>query len=511
MVLPYSASYGAWSVVTAVVLGILLILKLFTGKDKNLPPGPRGFPIIGSLHLLGKHPHQDLAKLAETYGPVMSLWIGSKLTVVASSPAAAEEILRTQGPNFSSRPKTHYSEALLPGDITTTSDSPVRLHLKKIFTMQLSTTKQVQETANVRTEEIAHLLRVMPHDGATVVPVRTYIEVVITNIISRMVIKRRFLEATGEKDADLELEQVRNFKEIADAVAKLVVQINLGDFMPIYRWLDIQGSQNKILKLKKRMDEFMSKIIAEHLAERKSDVTYENDMAHLLLDQIADSSLRFEVTKENVRGALWDAFIASTSTTTDTIEWALAECIHNPHVMKKAQAELDVVVGKARRVEDADIPNLKYLQAIVKENYRLHPVAPLLIPHLNANACNVFGYDIPAGTTVFVNVGAITRDPSIWKDPLEFKPERFMDGTPHADMDANGRYFELLPFGSGRRGCPGIVLGNAMVNILLATLLQSFEWSLPNGVQPEDLDMTEGAGVMSMRADPLKAITKARL
>jgi len=102
-------------VVTAVVLGILLLLKLLAGKHKNLPPGPRGFPIIGSAHLLGKHPHQDLAKLAETYGPVMSLWMGAKLTVVASSPAAAEEILRTQGPNFSSRSKTQFAEILLPG------------------------------------------------------------------------------------------------------------------------------------------------------------------------------------------------------------------------------------------------------------------------------------------------------------------------------------------------------------------------------------------------------------
>jgi len=171
--------------------------------------------------------------------------------------------------------------------------------------MQLSTTKQLQETANVRTEEIVHLLRVIPQDGATVVPVRTYIEVAITNIISRMVIKRRFLETTGEKDAELELEQVRNFKEIADTVASLVVQIDPGDFMPIYKWLDIHGFQKKIMELKKRMDEIMSKIIAEHLAQRKSDVAYENDMAHLLLDQMEDYTLRFDVTKENVRGTLW--------------------------------------------------------------------------------------------------------------------------------------------------------------------------------------------------------------
>lgn len=139
----------------------------------------------------------------------------------------------------------------------------------------------------------------------------------------------------------------------------------------------------------------------------------------------------------------------SISTTTDAIEWAILECIYNANVMSKAQVEFDKVVGTSRRVEDGDIPNLKYLQAIIKENFCLHPVAPLMFPHLNGNDCKVFGYDIPRGTPVFVNIGAIARDPSIWKDSMVFKPKRFLHGMPHANTNVEGKSFELLPFRLG--------------------------------------------------------------
>jgi cytochrome P450 len=205
-----------------------------------------------------------------------------------------------------------------------------------------------------------------------------------------------------------------------------------------------------------------------------------------------------------------DTFVGGTSTTIDAVEWTLSECIANPRVMSKVQAELDTVVGKARRVEDADIPKLEYLQATVKEMFRLH-ITPLLIPHKNKTACKISGYDIPAGTTTFINAAAIGKDPVTWENPLEFKPERFLNGSPHANTGYMGSHFELLPFGSGRRGCPGKELAATMVHILAATLLHSFDWSLPNEMPPTDLDMSEAPGFVNRRAEPLKAIPKARL
>lgn len=188
----------------------------------------------------------------------------------------------------------------------------------------------------------------------------------------------------------------------------------------------------------------------------------------------------------------------------------MAECICNPHVMKNIQDELDAVVGRSRRVEEADIPNLKYLQATVKETLRLH-LLPMLLPHENATACHAFGYHIPAGTTIMINARAIARDPNIWKDPSEFKPERFLEGTPHANTNVKGFHFELLPFGSGRRACPGMELATLMIQIQVATLLQFFDWVLPNDSQSKDFILSEAKGMTPFLAKPLNVIPKARL
>jgi len=259
------------------------------------------------------------------------------------------------------------------------------------------------------------------------------------------------------------------------------------------------------------MDVFMSQIISEHIVQRKSGSIFVKDMVDVLLDEMEDETLQFDITNDNVNSTLWDAFTGSISTTTDTIEWAIAECIRNPIVMKKLQEELDTVVGKSRRVEDADIPNLKYLQAIIKENFRLHPVAPLLVPRLSDKPCKVLGYDIPKNTSIFVNVAAIAQDPKMWEDPMTFKPERFLEGMPHAHLQVDGKNFEVLPFGSGRRQCPGIMLASTMVHIIVANFMQSFDWSLPNGLPPMDLDMSEGEGIGHVLAHPLMAILRARL
>ena len=188
----------------------------------------------------------------------------------------------------------------------------------------------------------------------------------------------------------------------------------------------------------------------------------------------------------------------------------MAECIRNPHVMSKVQAELDNVVGRSRRVEDADLPNLKYLTATIRETFRLH-LLPMVLPRQNLTACKVFGYDIPAGTMLMVNARAIARDPNIFESPLEFKPERFLEGMPHATTDIQGHTFEILPFGSGRRACPGMTLAIGMVHIQTATLLQCFDWSLPDGLQPQELDMTVAEGMVPYKAQPLRAIPKPRL
>jgi cytochrome P450 len=184
----------------------------------------------------------------------------------------------------------------------------------------------------------------------------------------------------------------------------------------------------------------------------------------------------------------------------------MAALLLQPNIMKHAQKELDNLVGTNRLVEESDLQDLPYIQAILKETFRLHPPAPFLVPHHSIEACQVEGYIIPANTRVIVNVWAIGRDPNTWENPLKFDPDRFMK---HPEIDVQGQDFSLLPFGSGRRGCPGRSFGMLVVQIMLARLLQSFDWSLPNN--QHDLDMSERFGLDLKKAEALCAMAHPRL
>jgi coumaroylquinate(coumaroylshikimate) 3'-monooxygenase len=199
--------------------------------------------------------------------------------------------------------------------------------------------------------------------------------------------------------------------------------------------------------------------------------------------------------------------IAGTDTTAISVEWAMAELIKNPRVQHKAQEELDRVIGFQRVMTEADFSSLPYLQCVVKEALRLHPPTPLMLPHrANANV-KIGGYDIPKGTSVHVNVWAIARDPVVWKNPLEFRPERFLE----EDVDMKGHDFRLLPFGAGRRMCPGVQLAINLVTSMLGHLLHHFVWAPPEGVKLEEIDMSENPGLVTYMRTPLQAVANPRL
>lgn len=197
----------------------------------------------------------------------------------------------------------------------------------------------------------------------------------------------------------------------------------------------------------------------------------------------------------------------SMDTSATAIEWAISDLLKHPRVMKKLQAELEKVVGMKRKVEETDLEKLEYLEMIIKESFRMHPVAPLLIPHQSIEDCMVGDFFIPKKSRVIVNAWAIMRDPNSWADPEKFWPERF-EGS---NIDIRGRDFQLIPFGSGRRGCPGIQLGLTVVRLVVAQLVHCFDWKLPNGMLPDDLDMIEEFGLTMPRAHHLIAIPTYRL
>ena len=192
-------------------------------------------------------------------------------------------------------------------------------------------------------------------------------------------------------------------------------------------------------------------------------------------------------------------FIAGTDTSSTVLVWIMAELIRNPSVMQRAQTEVREAVKGKTRVEENRLSKLMYLKSIVKEGFRLHPPAPLLVPRETTDDCTIEGYHIPAKTRVFVNAKSIGTDPKYWKNQNKFQPERFLDSL----VDFRGQHFELLPFGAGRRGCPGMNFAILIIELALANLLHRFDWELPHGIRRQDLDMEEAIGLSMHKKVPL--------
>lgn len=201
---------------------------------------------------------------------------------------------------------------------------------------------------------------------------------------------------------------------------------------------------------------------------------------------------------------LQDLFIAGTETNSLSVQWAMAELLRHPAVMSKVRAELQQVLGEKQYPDESDISRLPYLRAVLMESMRLHSPSPLLIPHqAMAEGAEVRGFVVPKGATVIVNLWAVMRDPAVWTQPEEFVPERFVG----ADMDFRGKdRFEFMPFGAGRRACPGMPMATRVVTLILASLLHRFEWRLPEGMQPGDVDVRDRYRMSLNMVTPIKAV-----
>lgn len=291
-----------------------------------------------------------------------------------------------------------------------------------------------------------------------------------------------------------------------DGMIQLLGKPNISDFYPALAPFDLQGIEKKMRGMMKRVDEIFDMMIDQRMKRDGEGGEKESkDFLQFLLElKDGGGEAKTPLTMAQVKAMLMDMVVGGTDTTINSVEAAMAEMMNKPQVRQKLQLELDTIVGKDHIVEESHIPKLPYLHAIMKETLRLHPILPLLIPHSPSETCNIGGYTIPKGTRILFNVWAIHRDPLIWENPLEFDPERFLNGK----WDYNGNDFAYFPFGSGRRICPGISMAERVFMFSIASLVHSFEWKLPKG---EKLDLTESIGIVLKKKIPLVAIPIPRL
>nr|ADB77826.1 flavonoid 3'-hydroxylase allele 2 [Dahlia pinnata] len=489
--------------ITALPLYVLLNLR--TRHSNRLPPGPTPWPIVGNLPHLGTIPHHSLAALAEKYGPLMHLRFGFVDVVVAASASVASQFLKTHDAKFASRPPNSGAEHIAYNyqDLVFAPYGPRWRMLRKICSVHLFSGKALDDFRHVRQEEVAILTRVLAGAGNSTVKLGQLLNVCTTNALARVMLGRRVF-GDGDPKAD-------EFKDMVVELMVLAGEFNIGDFIPALAWLDLQGVTKKMKKLHARFDSFLNTILEEHKSGNGGASSHGDLLSTLIsLKDDADGE-GGKLSDIEIKALLLNLFVAGTDTSSSTVEWAISELIRDPELLKQAQKEMDNVVGRDRLVTESDLGQLTLLQAIVKETFRLHPSTPLSLPRIASDSCEVDGYYIPKGSTLLVNVWAIARDPKMWTDPLEFRPTRFLPGGEKPNVDVKGNDFEVIPFGAGRRICVGISLGLRMVQLLVATLVQTFDWELASGLQAEKLNMTEAYGLTLQRAEPLMVHPKPRL
>ncbi|CAI0455262.1 unnamed protein product [Linum tenue] len=461
------------TIVSVIIRKRTLASSKAAGGERT-PPGPWKLPIIGNLHQLAigsSLPHRRLAELAQQYGPLMQLQLGEIPTVIVSSAEWAKEFMQAHDLNFASRPFIPAANIIFYGgrDIGFSPHGPYWTKMRKIVAMELLGARRTKLLRPIMEQEMAKLVGLI-----NTKPTINLTEMMLSFGNS---ITCRAAFGKIQKQEEVFLPFIKQFM-------KMLGGFSLVDLFPssnLLRLLVANAAERKLKKVHSAADAIMETIINDRLAKRSSTVAAggndDEDLLGVLLNLKDTDDLGFTEIKAVILVSHLDMFLAGSDTWTITVEWAMSELMKHPRVMEKAQRE----------------------QLVLKETLRLHPPGPLAIPRESKETIVVNGYKIPAKTRVFVNLWAINRDPHHWAQPEVFEPERFLNSS----VDFRGTDFHYLPFGAGRRMCPGMHYGLALAYLSLANLIYHFDWKLPHQMKPEDLDMRERFGIEVKRQNNL--------
>ncbi|KAM3296014.1 hypothetical protein ACQJBY_038376 [Aegilops geniculata] len=492
--------------VSLVILLVNLVVKIHPtppAPGKRLPPGPRQLPLVGSLHhvLLSRYsdlPHRALRELAGRHGPVMLLRFGAVPTLVVSSAEAAREVLKTHDAAFASRHLTPTLAVFSRGghDILFSPYGDLWRQLRRVCVLELLSARRVQSFRHIREDEAARLLRSVSDECARSGDAGLGAVVEIGEGMSRMINDVVVHSAVGSRCPRRD-----EFLREIDESVKLTAGFNLADLFPssaLARWL------SRGLRETERCNCHVRDILNDIIRDRVGGADgsdSEDVLLGVLLRVQRDGGGQCNLTTEIITTVILEIFAAGSETSSTTLEWAMSELVRNPRVLRKAQAEVREACKSQRTPTEGDMGRLIYLRLVIRETLRLHAPVPFLLPRQCRERCEVMGYDVPEGTKVLVNAWALGRDGAYWEDAEQFKPERFEAES--AAMDFKGGDFEFIPFGAGRRMCPGMALGLANMELVLAGLLYHFDWEIPGGGRPEELDMSEACGMTVRRKSKL--------
>uniref|UniRef100_F6HII2 3,9-dihydroxypterocarpan 6A-monooxygenase n=1 Tax=Vitis vinifera TaxID=29760 RepID=F6HII2_VITVI len=433
------------------------------------PPSPPTLPIIGHVHLLTSILPKCFQTLASRYGPLMQLRLGSSTCIVVSNAAVAKEVMKTHELAFASRPEFGSSEHFIykGSRFIMAEYGPYWRFMKKLCLTKLLAAPTLDRLIHIREEEMGKLMDTLIQRSrkGEASDLSKELTTLTSNIICRMAMSTRCSRNGNEAEEMMEL---------VKGVVELGGKLSIGDALGALGRLDLLGYGKKLeAKLRK----------------------FDNPSAELKL------------TRTDIKSFFLDILLAGTDTQSVATQWAMAELINRPRVFNKLREEIDSIVGSTRLVKESDVPNLPYLQAVVKETLRLHTSAPFILRQCIQD-CKIDGYDIKANTRVMISAFAIMQDPNSWEDPSEFIPERFLVNSGENMVDhvteIKGQDFRYVPFGSGRRGCPGAALAMMVMQMTIGRLVQCFDWRVKDG---EKVDLNVGPGFSAEMKTPLVCFT----
>ncbi|KAA8538476.1 hypothetical protein F0562_027978 [Nyssa sinensis] len=509
------------TVMAAIFAFLLLFYVLWVSKcgRKNKPVAPEAagaWPLIGHLHLVRgpQLPAITLGTMADKYGPIFTIRLGVHRALVVSSWEIAKECFTTNDRVFCNRPKSMAVE-LMGYNYAMFGFGPYGQfwrEMRKIITLKLLSRHRIAMLNHVYESEVKASMKDTyelwvrnrrASDDHVMVEMKKWFGDMTLNLIRRIVGRET---NTASWEGDWCRKKMKEFFE-------LMGTFTVSDALPFLRWLDIGGYEKAMRKTAKELDLLLQGWLEEHYKQKrvsgevKSEQDFMDDMLSILDDAAVDHDQAIYDADTITKATCLNLLLAGSGTISVTLTWALSLLLNNRHALKKAQEELDTHVGRERQVNESDLKNLVYLQAIIKETMRLSPAALLSPPRESMKDCTLAGYHVPAGSRLFINFWKLHRDPRIWSDhPLEFSPERFL--TTHREVDVHGLHFELIPFGSGRRVCPGIYFSLQVMQLVLASLLQGFEVATP---LDELIDMSVSFGSSNPKATPLEVLLTPRL
>uniref|UniRef100_A0A7N0RGT1 Cytochrome P450 n=1 Tax=Kalanchoe fedtschenkoi TaxID=63787 RepID=A0A7N0RGT1_KALFE len=481
----------------ALLLCVSFVFLFVFSSRCGSPPSPLGLPIIGHIHHMSKRPHHALQKLSQKYGPLMLINVGPVPFYIVSSAKLAREISKSEDARIPARPRLRAANVLFPGhrDLIFSPYGHFWRHARKICVNELLSVKRVLSFHHIREQEVAKLVENIRCNINKSSNSSVNLGAIFVELADTIVCKAVLGEKYGGGDSG------RIVGELARSTADLVSGPCLGDYFPIFSWFDtLTGHTAKAKKTSQGWNTFLDQVIDEHMSgsgRATARLHDAKDFVDILLHFQKEDSIDFKLTRENIKSILIDMFIGSIDTSAAIMEWTMAELAKNPAIMKKVQEEIRRAVGDEGKIEEHHFQQMEYYQCVIKESLRLH--GPSTMARQTSSATTLGGFDIPGDRTVFINLWAIQRDPILWERALEFLPERFLN-TSHGFKGQDDKYF---PFGLGKRICPGSHFALSEVEYALANLLYWFDWELPDGMAPEDLDMGDTFALVTHKELPL--------